>query len=120
MRGRIILTLSLGLACLGILLADSSRPFKSRDVRADDGVRVLDQAQLDLRGALGPRTDYASRVIVQFKDAVEDRLAEKRVDDAGGARATRSAFTKRYVVEPMAGMNSAELTSRFASMPEVE
>ena len=119
MRQRIFRSFPPALACLVLALTGSSR-FSSLMVQADDGVRILDMARLELRAEEGPRQDYASRVIVQFKDAVEDRLAERCVGDAGGARATRSAFMKRYVVEPMAGMDAEALTKRFLSMPEVE
>ena len=120
MRQRILLTLGLSLSWWGLMVPDSSRPLTTHEVRADEGVRVLDPAQLEFRAAQGPREDYASRVIVQFKDAIEDRQAERCVEDAGGARASRSAFAKRYVVEPMAGMDAIALTNRFRSMPEVE
>ncbi|MBX7187950.1 MAG: S8 family serine peptidase [Vicinamibacteria bacterium] len=88
-------------------------------VRADDGVRVVDASRIEARAALGPCTDYASRVVVQFKDAVDDRSAERCVGEAGGARATRSAFGRRYVVEPMAGLDASGLVARLRSMPEV-
>jgi serine protease len=87
--------------------------------RADEGIRVLDAAALQLREEARPRPDYASRVIVAFKDSVDDRLAERRVEEAGGASATRSAFARRYTVEPMAGMSPPALVDRFRSMSEV-
>ncbi len=112
-------------ACLGlgVLAWTLTIPHANRlapPVQADDGVRALDPGQFPLRSTEGPARDYASRVIVQFKDAVDDRLAESRVSDAGGAFATRSAFRPRYVVEPMAGMDVAGLMARLQSMPEVE
>lgn len=114
------MTLGLALCCGGLALSGVGRRLRSTPVRADDGVRVVDASQLELRAARGPSTDYASRVIVQFLDAVDDGQAERCVGDAGGARATRSAFGRRYVVEPMAGMDAVGLTNRFRSMPEVE
>jgi serine protease len=104
----------------GQVMGRSGRAFPGPSVRADDGVRVIDASSLELRAAQGPRTDYASRVVVQFKDAVDDRTAERCVSDAGGARATRSAFGRRYVVEPMAGLDPRGLSERFRSMSEVE
>ncbi len=109
------------LALVALLVMDRSpRAFPEAAVRADDGVRVIDARALELRAAQGPRADYASRVVVQFKDAVDDRAAERCVSDAGGARATRSAFGRRYVVEPMAGLDPEGLTERLRSMSEVE
>ncbi len=120
MGKRIFVTSGLALLGLGLVLGGWGRPFPGPAVLADDGVRVIDTSQLELRAALGPRADYASRVVVQFKDAVDDRAAERCVGDAGGIRATRSAFGRRYVVEPMTGMDNAGLTQRLRSMPEVE
>ena len=88
--------------------------------QADDGVRIVDTQALAARAALGPRENYAGRVIVQFKDGVGDRIAERCVEDAGGGHALRSAFTSRYVVEPVAGMSVGELSAHFQVMPEVE
>jgi serine protease len=115
MRGRMVAIAGLGLLFFG-LLANRRDGFRAR---ADDGVRVLDASVLEKLAALGPREEYASRVIVRFKDAASDRDAERCVNDAGGARASRSAFSNRYVVEPMAGMDAAGLVRRFQSMPEV-
>ena len=120
MGKRTLATSVLVLLCVGLVMDGSLRSFPGPAVRADDGVRAIDASQLELRAALGPRTDYAARVVVQFKDAVDDRSAERCVSDAGGARATRSAFGRRYVVEPMAGLDPEGLTRRFRSMPEVE
>jgi len=97
--------------------SDGIRP--GRGVRADDGVRVLDAAARALREASTPRPDYSSRVIVSFKDSADDRAAERCVQEAGGGRATRSAFARRYVVEPMAGLSAPALVQRLLSMPEV-
>lgn len=113
--------ISAGGLTLGLLaFAASGGRFAPSDVRADDGIRAMDPAWLEQRALATPPADYASRVIVQFKDAVDDRLAEARVGDAGGARATRSAYGRRYVVEPMAGLDAAAVTSRLRAMPEVE
>jgi len=119
MRARPLLTLGLSLALCGPGLSQVIR-LAGRAVRADDGVRVIDSSGLAAVGARGPRTDYASRVIVQFKDAVDTAAAERCVGLALGARATRSAFGGRYVVEPIAGLDALGLVSRFRSMPEVE
>jgi serine protease len=117
-KSAVPLSLGLGLLCLGLLCL-SPRGSGGFEVLADDGIRVVDTAALELRAAAGPRTNYTSRVIVQFKDAVDDRAAERCVSDAGGSRATRSAFGRRYVVEPMAGLDTEGLTRRFQAMPEV-
>ena len=113
-RSHAILGLLLTLGGLGVF--EAARPA----VKADDGIRVADPTALALLAARAARVDYASRVIVQFKDAVDDRAAERCLGDAGGARATRSAFGGRYVVEPMAGMDAPVLVGRLQSMPEVE
>lgn len=111
---------ALGLTLGLMIMKGSERGISLLRVSADDGVRVIDAQALAIRAERGPAVDYASRVIVQFKDIVDDRWAETRVRDAGGARASRSAFGSRYVVEPMAGLDAASLTGRFRSMPEVE
>jgi serine protease len=120
MRKRILATLGLALSGWGLVAIGFGLRFTGPAVQADDGVRVVDPSQLALRAARGPRTDFASRVIVQFKEGADDRLAERCVADAGGARAARSAFGRRYVVEPMAGMDASSLTERFRLMSEVE
>ncbi len=118
MRRGIFVTAGLGLLLPGaIFLGFGARPGSL--VRADEGVRVLDSAALQESEAERPRTDHTSRVIVGFKDSVNDRLAERCVEDAGGARSTRSAFAPRYAVEPMAGLSAPALVERFRSMPEV-
>ncbi|MBK5256127.1 MAG: S8 family serine peptidase [Vicinamibacteria bacterium] len=118
MRPRILVTLGLG------LLFESLMPFpwsgrSGARVSADEGIRVLDAAALRLREDARPHPDYHARAIVSFKDSVDDRLAERCVEEAGGGRATRSSFTRRYVVEPMAGLSAPELVDRFRSLPEV-
>jgi len=118
MRRGIFATAGLGLLFPGaIFFGFSERP--ASFVRADEGVRVLDSQALRVREGEPARADYSSRVIVGFKDSVDDRLAERCVEDAGGARATRSAFARRYTVEPMAGLSAPALVERFRSMPEV-
>ena len=107
------------LAIIPLLELKSGR-FFSRPVRADDGLRVVDASAQAAHFAEGPAHPYAARVVVQFKDAVDDRAAERCVEGAGGAKATRSAFTRRYVVEPMAGLSVDQLSQRFASMSEVQ
>lgn len=120
MNRRILVVVGAGLVLWGLGTVGLNPGVDLPRVSADDGVRMIDAHALALRAERGPSADYESRVIVQFKDIVDDRWAETRVRDAGGARASRSAFGSRYVVEPMAGMDAAMLTSRFRSMPEVE
>lgn len=119
MQRRGVIAAIAGLSCLALAIARLHDGFAVPAVRADDGVRVIDQQALDaLRDPAAPES--AGRVIVQFKQAVEERQAERCVGDAGGARASRSAFGPRYVVEAMPGLDAAGLVSRFRSMPEVE
>lgn len=120
MHRRIFVVVGAGLAVWGLGSVGLNQGLDLPRVSADDGVRMIDAHALAIRAERGPSADYASRVIVQFKDIVEERWAESRVRDAGGGRASRSAFGSRYVVEPMAGMDAQMLTSRFRSMPEVE
>ena len=119
MRARFLAILGLSLSVSGPGFFEGIR-LAGVAVRAEDGVRVVDASRLAAVAARGPRTDYASRVIVQFKDAVDAATAERCVGEALGARATRSAFGGRYVVEPLAGLDPAGLLGRFRSMPEVE
>lgn len=117
MRSRTLAAIGLGLWTAGALV--SSWMDGAASVRAEDGVRVLQQAPRDPEEAASSQADHSSRVVVTFKDAVSDRLAELCVQDAGGALAKRSAFTRRYVVEPMAGLSAEALVARFQSMSEV-
>ena len=59
-------------------------------------------------------------LIVQFKDAADDRRMVGDIQVVGGRLARRSAFGSRYRVtlDPEAGV--AEAVARLASMPEVE
>jgi serine protease len=107
------------LVLCGVVSASLS-PSSNPVVQADDGVRVIDPAQVELRMSQAAVPDYGARVIVQFRDAVDDRVAERVVNEAGGGRASRSAFATRYVVEPMAGLDSSGLVRRFRGMPEVD
>ena len=120
MQRRWLIALAAGALGAGLLLAIPGSRLDGPTVRADAGIRVLDQTALNLQpaDAAGPRP--GPRVIVQFKEAVGERQAERCVSDAGGGRASRSAFGPRYVVEPMAGLDASGLTDRFRSMPEVE
>ncbi len=108
--------LAAGLA--GLIFAEGAG-LDSQTVQADDGVRVLDPAYLELRQEEA-RTALPPRVIVQFRSSVDDRQAERCVGDAGGARASRSAFGPRYSVEPMAGLDARGLVDRLNAMSEVE
>lgn len=118
MRSKTLIATGLGVALSAALLS----PPEGREalrVRADDGLRVVDSALLRLNEEARLRPDYRARVIVGFKEAVDDRLAERCVEEAGAARAFRSAFVSRYTVEPMAGLSPDALVDRFRSMPEV-
>ena len=117
MRARF--TALLGLA-LSLLAGGTIALMRSSAVKADEGVRVAEPSMLAALAARGPGADYASRVIVQFKDVVDDARAERCVGEAGASRASRSAFGRRYVVEPLAGLDAAGLVGRFSAMPEVE
>ena len=125
MRHRIISVAGVGIGLVAsfgwsLLPAAPHRRFAKGSVQADDGVRAIDPSSQQARASAGPKQDYSQRVIVQFKDAVDDRNAERCVAEAGGEHASRSAFTRRYVVDPMAGLNAAALAARLGSMPEVE
>ncbi len=64
---------------------------------------------------------YASdQVIVQFKDAVDERVAPLAIHEAGGGRARRSAFGARYLVTLDAGFSLDHALARFRGMPEVD
>jgi len=102
------------------MLISAEGPLAVPQVAADDGIRALDPAVQEERIARGPRVDYESRVIVAFHDSVDDRQAEQSIRDAGGARGSRSAFGRRYVVEPMSGIDALGLTRRLLAMPEVD
>lgn len=119
MRRIIVACLGLGLFSAFSATLDPGRQL-SPPAHADGGIRAFDAPPLRPGVDGGPSPDYAARVVVTFKDAVDDRLAEARVSDAGGGFARRSAFGSRYVVEPMAGMEASDLVARFQSMPEVE
>jgi serine protease len=122
MQRRWLIALAAGVFGVGLITAVSGSRLGGPAVRADTGIRVLDQTALNLQradaGVAGSRS--GPRVIVQFKEAVGERLAERCVSEAGGGRASRSAFGPRYVVEPMAGLDASGLTDRFRSMPEVD
>ncbi len=115
-----LIALAAGLFGAGLIVTLPGSRLDGPTVRADDGVRVLDQIALNLERVEAPAPRSAPRVIVQFKEAVGERQAERCVSDAGGGRASRSAFGARYVVEPMAGLDAPALIDRFRSMPEVE
>ncbi|MEO5760728.1 MAG: S8 family serine peptidase [Vicinamibacteria bacterium] len=110
--------LSLGLGGLAAMLALYGWDIRV-PVRADDGIRTVDAVAQAAHFAEGPSHPYASSVIVQFKDAVDERTAERTIEGAGAARASRSAFGARYVLEPMAGLDAETLIRRLRSMSEV-
>jgi serine protease len=60
------------------------------------------------------------QLIVQFRDASDDRRMERGIQEVGGRMARRSAFGPRYLVtlDPDAGV--MEAAARLATMPEVE
>lgn len=119
MQSRGVIVTIAGLSWLVVAIGRSHGGPGFPAVRADDGVRVVDPRVLEALREPAP-AESAARVIVQFKQTVGERDAERCVGDAGGARASRSAFGPRYVVEAMAGLDAAGLASRFRSMPEVE
>lgn len=118
MQRRWHIALVAGLVGAGLSAAFPKSSVLGPPVRANEAIRVLHQAAQDLRGEpAGPKG--VAGVIVQFKEAVGERLAERCVSEAGGSRASRSAFGPRYVVEPMAGLDASALGARFRAMPEV-
>jgi serine protease len=59
-------------------------------------------------------------VIVQFKDAADDRRMVGDIQEVGGRWAKRSAFGSRYVVHLDADVGVTDAVARLASMPEVD
>ena len=118
MQRRGLIAATFGFFCVALIVARPEGELAVPAVRADDGIRVVEPTSF---GALrsGTVPEGAPRVIVQFKETVGDREAERCVGDAGGARASKSAFGPRYVVEPMAGLDGAGLVDRLRTMPEV-
>ena len=107
-----------GLAAMAALLRGDG-PAGSFEAQKDDGVRVAAFRPLSVSMDDEATRRIASRVVVEFNDQADDRIAERRVAEAGGARASRSSFTRRYVVEPMAGMSPTQMVTRLRSMSEV-
>ena len=66
------------------------------------------------------RAPVPGEVIVQFRDGADDRMAERAIREAGGIRAQRSAFGRRYLVAMDSGLTTGQGLSRFKSMPEVD
>ncbi|MEO8358438.1 MAG: S8 family serine peptidase [Vicinamibacteria bacterium] len=117
MMRRTIAVMGGALGLLGVMAFYAPR---GRPVRADDGVRVYDALAHAAASFAGAAERTAGGISVEFKDAVDDRTAERAIEGAGGGKATRSAFARRYLVEPMAGLDVARLIGYFRSMSEVE
>jgi serine protease len=99
----------------GVLLASTAGPF----VRGDEGLRDV-EPRFELMAERAAVAESAPRpVIVGFHPNVDDRIAELCVKEAGGGFARRSAFSRRYVVDPAAGFAAQDLVTRFTAMPEV-
>jgi len=62
----------------------------------------------------------ADQVIVQFRDGVDERVDPQAIHEAGGGRARRSAFGRRYLVTLDAGFSVEHALARFRGMPEVD
>ncbi len=121
MRVRKVVSATAGLLTLAVLaVTDGGSPGSLRIARADDGVRVAAFTVERLPEGDARVRAIESRVVVEFKAGVDDRVAEQCVEDAGAARARRGMFSRRYVIEPMAGLAPSQLVSRLRAMPEVE
>jgi serine protease len=85
-------------------------------VRARDTLRVASLRQT----ARSQQRFLPGEVIVQFKEAADDRRMVGDIQEVGGKWAKRSAFGSRYLVtlDPDAGVPDA--VARLASMPEVD
>jgi serine protease len=119
MRARKLVPAASRLAVIALCATSAGSRMPTTVARADDGVRVAAFA-----GERLPENDpraraIESRVVVEFKAGVDDSVAERCIEDAGAARARRSAFTRRYVIEPLSGIASGQLVARLRSMPEV-
>jgi serine protease len=85
-------------------------------VRASDLVRVKARRATFVRGS----GQIVDQVIVQFRQGVREGVEEEALYEAGGARARRSAFGRRYLVTLDAGFTASEALYRLQAMPEVD
>jgi serine protease len=120
MRLRIPVSAVVGCATLSAFLSLDGGPASPKIVRAEDPLYAIPLQTGPREGEVDRAREVASRVVVEFKDAVSDQIAERCVSEAGAGRASRSAFTRRYVVEPMTGLDARTLLARFRAMPEVK
>src|SRR5687768_12363695 len=85
-------------------------------VSARETLRVASLRQTER----GQQRFLPGEVIVQFKEAADDRRMVRGIQEVGGRTARRSAFGQRYLVtlDPDAGV--MEAAARLSAMPEVE
>lgn len=98
------------------LLVAAALVVRRPSVHADEVYRIA-SVHVPERGF---RAYAPGEVIVQFKEAVRDRDAEKMVREAGGRRARRSAFGFRYLVSLDDGFEIADALDRFRTMAGVD
>ena len=85
-------------------------------VRASSTFRTL-AARTVAPAAMAPAED---EVIVQFRDAADERAMGDAMHLAGGRSVRRSGFGKRFLVSLDAGFDAAEAMSRLRTLPAVE
>jgi len=85
-------------------------------VRARDTLRVASLHQT----ARSQQRFMPGEVIVQFKDAADDRRMVGDIQEVGGRWARRSAFGSRYLVTLYQDVGVADAVVRLASLPEVD
>jgi serine protease len=77
-----------------------------------------DAGVVSWRPPAGPR-EMPGELIVQFHDRPADADVAGLIRAAGGERARRSAFSRRYLVQVEAGLEVAGVLARLRGMPDV-
>jgi len=95
------------------LAAPLFRPLHAREAFRIASVRPPNPDSLRAR-------ERETQLIVQFREQAGERDVARVVREAGAARAKRSAFGNRYLVDLDAGFTTGEAMRRLAQAPEVE
>src|SRR5262245_6156193 len=82
----------------------------------DEGEHLLVEPRLT---QAPDRLAIPGEVIVQFEDTSDEAREEQAIRAAGGIRARRSAFGRRYLVRLAEGVGEEESLRRLASFPGV-
>jgi serine protease len=93
-------------------LAHAGRP----SLRASDSVGV---ASLKLSERARMRT-VPGQLIVQFREAADERVMERAMRETGAVRARRSVSPRRYLVTLDEGLSVATAVSHLGRLPEVD